>query len=123
MLAITARLLRDIRGAHRYGIVVDEPRLEWARTVSRVRAVIADIQNVKRVQDRLRDVNGALFLEGTASFVDAHRVKLADSGRELHGERFVLAVGGKARRLPIPGAELAWTPDGIVNLHHLPESS
>jgi pyruvate/2-oxoglutarate dehydrogenase complex dihydrolipoamide dehydrogenase (E3) component len=101
---------------------VDEPRLEWTRTVSRVRAVIADIENVKRVQDRLRDVNGMLFLEGTASFVDAHRVKLADSGRELRGEKFVLAVGGKARRLPIPGAELAWTPDGIVNLEHLPES-
>jgi pyruvate/2-oxoglutarate dehydrogenase complex dihydrolipoamide dehydrogenase (E3) component len=122
VLAITARLLRDIRGAGRYGILVDEPRLEWSRTVSRVREVIADIQNVKRVQDKLRDGRGEVFLEGAAAFVDAHRVRLADSGRELRGEQFILCVGGKARRLPIPGAELALTPEQLVDLETVPKS-
>ena len=64
VLAITARLLRDIRGAGAYGIEVSEPQLEWKSTVSKVRQVIADIQNVKRVQDKLRDAGGQLFLEG-----------------------------------------------------------
>ena len=122
VLAITARLLRDIRGAGAYGIEVSSPTLEWKTTTSRVRQVIGDVQNVKRVQDKLRDAGGELFLEGAASFLDAHTVKLSDSGRELQAEKIILCVGGKARRPPIPGVEFAITPEQIVDLEHLPKS-
>ncbi len=122
VLAITARLLRDIRGAGAYGIKVSEPQLEWKATIAKVRQVISDIQNVKRLQDQLRDAGGELFLEGTASFLDANRVKLADSGRELTAKKIILCVGGKARRPPIPGVEFAITPEGIVDLESLPKS-
>ncbi len=122
VLAITARLLRDIRGAGAYGINVSEPQLEWKTTVAKVRQVISETQNVKRVQDKLRDVGGQLFLEGAASFLDPHRVKLADSGRELSAKNIILCVGGKARRPPIPGVEFAITPEEIVDLERLPKS-
>jgi glutathione reductase (NADPH) len=122
VLAITARLLRDIHGAGVYGIKVPSVELEWKTTTSRVRQVIGDIQNVKRVQDKLRDAGGELFLEGAASFLDAHTVKLSDSGRELKAEKIILCVGGKARRPPIPGVEFAITPEEIIDLEHLPKS-
>ncbi len=122
VLAITARLLRDIRGAGAYGIEVSEPQLEWKTTVSKVRQVISEIQNVKRVQDKLRDAGGQLFLEGAASFLDSHRVKLADSGRELSAKKIILCVGGKARRPSIPGVEFAIAPEEIVDLKRLPKS-
>jgi pyruvate/2-oxoglutarate dehydrogenase complex dihydrolipoamide dehydrogenase (E3) component len=122
VLAITARLLRDIRGAGVYGIQVSEPKLEWKTTVAKVRQVIGDIQNMKRVQDKLRDAGGQLFLEGAACFLDAHRVKLADSGRELTAKKIILCVGGKARRPPIPGVEFAITPEEIVDLETVPKS-
>jgi pyruvate/2-oxoglutarate dehydrogenase complex dihydrolipoamide dehydrogenase (E3) component len=122
VLAIAARLLRDIRGAGAYGINVSEPELEWKTTVIKVRQVISDIQNVKRLQDKLRDAGGQLFLEGAASFLDLHRVKLADSGRELTAKKIILCVGGKARRPPIPGVEFAITPEEIVDLESLPKS-
>ncbi len=122
VLAITARLLRDIRTAGTYGIEVSAPSLEWSRTVLRVREVIAQINNVKRVQDKLRDAGGELFLEGNASFVDAHTVRLSDSGRSLRGAKFILCTGGKARRPPIPGVEHALTPDEVIDLEHLPAS-
>lgn len=122
VLAITARLLRDIRGASAYGIQVGTPVLEWRRTVEKVRQVIGEIQNVKRVQDKLRELGSEVFLEGAASFVDAQTVRLADSGRELRAAKFILATGGKARRVPIPGVELAITPEQIVDLEVLPKS-
>jgi pyruvate/2-oxoglutarate dehydrogenase complex dihydrolipoamide dehydrogenase (E3) component len=122
VLAITARLLRDIRGAGVYGIKVSEPQLEWKTTVAKVRQVISEIQNIKRVQDKLRDAGGELFLEGAASFLDLYRVKLADSGRELTAKKIILCVGGKARRPPIPGVEFATMPEEIVDLEHLPKS-
>ena len=122
VLAITARLLRDIRGAGAYGIEVSSPKLEWRTTVTRVRQVISDIQNLKRVQDKLRDAGGELFLEGAASFLDAHTVKLADTGRELKADKIILCVGGKARRPAIPGVEFAITPEEIIDLERLPKS-
>ncbi len=122
VLAITARLLRDIRGAGAYGIEVSNPKLEWKTVVSRVRQVISDIQNLKRVEDKLRDAGGELFLEGAAMFLDAHTVKLADSGRELRAEKIILCVGGKARRPDIPGVEFAITPEEIIDLASLPKS-
>ena len=122
VLAITARLLRDIRGAGAYGIEVSSPTLEWRTTVTRVRQVISDIQNLKRVQDKLRDAGGELFLEGAASFLDAHTVKLADTGRELKADKIILCVGGKARRPTIHGVEFAITPEEIIDLERLPKS-
>jgi pyruvate/2-oxoglutarate dehydrogenase complex dihydrolipoamide dehydrogenase (E3) component len=122
VMAITARLMRDIRGASAYGIQIDTPTLDWPQTMGKVRQVIADIQNMKRVQDKLRDLGGELFLEGAASFLDSHTVRLADSGLELNAANFILAVGGKARRPPFPGAELAITPDEVIDLEVLPRS-
>ena len=122
VLAITARLLRDIRGAAAYGIEVGPPSLHWPGAVKKVRHVIAEIQDTKRVEARLREVGGELFLEGEASLVDPNTVRLADSGRELTAPKLVLAVGGKARRLPFPGSELTMTLDELIDLDELPGS-
>jgi pyruvate/2-oxoglutarate dehydrogenase complex dihydrolipoamide dehydrogenase (E3) component len=122
VLAITARLMRDIHSAQGYGITVSAPRLEWPQTVARVRGVIAEIANVKRVQDKLREYGGEVFLEGSASFVDAHSVRLEDSGRVLTADKFILCTGGKARRPAIDGVEHAITPDQIIDLETLPKS-
>jgi pyruvate/2-oxoglutarate dehydrogenase complex dihydrolipoamide dehydrogenase (E3) component len=122
VLAITARLLRDIRAAGEYGIEVPPPKLDWHKTVARVREVIGEVQNVKRVQDKLREAGGELFLEGAASFLDPHTVKLADSERELRADKIILCVGGKARRPPIPGVEHAIVPEEISDLQELPKS-
>ena len=57
---------------------------------------------------------------GTARFVDSHTVALGD-GRQLSAERFILCVGGHARRLPFPGAEHALTHGDLWNLRQLPQ--
>ncbi len=122
VLAITARLLRDIRAADWYGIQVNTPALEWKKTVARVRQVISDVQNMKRIQDKVTDLGGTVFLEGAATFVDAHRVRLADSGRELTADTIILCIGGKARRPELPGAEHALMPQELITLERLPAS-
>jgi pyruvate/2-oxoglutarate dehydrogenase complex dihydrolipoamide dehydrogenase (E3) component len=122
VLAITARLMRDIRSAANYGVVVSAPQLEWPQTVARVRGVIAEIANVKRVQDKLRDHGSEVFLEGSAAFVDAHTVKLEHSGRVLTADKFILCTGGKARRPALEGVDHAITPDQIIDLESMPRS-
>ena len=120
VLAITARLLRDIRGAAAYGIEVSEPRLDWQRTVARVREVIGDVNANKNLLPKLTQQGGKLFLGGRASFLTPHSIRLA-SGRELSAEKIILAIGGQARRPPIPGIEHAITPEELFSLEVLPK--
>jgi pyruvate/2-oxoglutarate dehydrogenase complex dihydrolipoamide dehydrogenase (E3) component len=120
VLAITARLLRDIRGAAAYGIEVSEPRLDWKRTVARVQEVIGDVNANKNLVPKLAQNGGKLFLGGQASFISSHSVRLA-TGRELSGDKIILAIGGQARRPPISGIEHAITPEELFTLEVLPK--
>jgi pyruvate/2-oxoglutarate dehydrogenase complex dihydrolipoamide dehydrogenase (E3) component len=120
VLAITARLLRDIRGAHAYGIEVSQPQLDWKRTVARVNEVIGEVNANKNLIPKLQRLGGQIFLGGQASFVSSHRIRLA-SGREISGDKYILAIGGQARRPPIPGVEHAITPEELFSLEALPK--
>lgn len=120
VLAKTARLVREARTAAGYGVEVGDPSVVWPRTVARVRAVIERIHQVKAEPYRLADLGVDLFLEGAARFVDPHTVELADSGRRLRADQVILCVGGRSRRLPIPGAELAVIPEQVLDLPAVP---
>jgi glutathione reductase (NADPH) len=122
VLAKTARTLRDIRGAHAYGIQVNEPSIEWPQTRERVRQVIEEVHANKRVSQNIRAAGGDLFMEGTATFISPHEVRLSDSGRVLSADKIILCIGGHSRRLPIPGVEHALYPENILDLEALPRA-
>ena len=56
---------------------------------------------------------------GPVGFVDPHTLA-AGGARTWAADRFILAVGGHAGRLPIPGADLALTYEDIPSLDRLP---
>ena len=58
---------------------------------------------------------------GPARFTDPHRL-VVDDGTELEADRYILAGGGHARRLPFPGSELALTHDDVWTMDELPGS-
>ena len=93
----------------------------------------AAVANATRVADyshdvkRMSDYIAACGVElvqnaGPARFVDEHTIEVPD-GRRFSGDAIVVAVGGHAGRLPIPGAELALTYEDIRDLTELPVSS
>jgi len=122
VLAKTARLLREIRAAGEYGIDVGPPALQWPQTVERIRAVIAEVQDRKRTAAVLAETGTRLYTEGRARFVGPHAVELADSGRRVEGDAFVVCVGGHSRVLPIPGADLALMAEHVLDLDVLPRA-
>lgn len=120
VLAKTARIVREVRTAHEYGIAVSAPVIEWEATVARVRATVDRVRDIKREPERFAAAGVELILEGRARFVDASTLVL-DSGRQLSAGSIIVAVGGHSRRLPIPGAELATVPEHLLDLPELPE--
>jgi len=58
---------------------------------------------------------------GNSRFVDAYTLEF-ESGEQIQGRRFIICVGGSARRLDFPGAEYALTHSDVWMLKDLPES-
>jgi len=121
VLAQTARLLRQINTADEFGIDRQEPHLRWPETVERVHRVIREVQAAKGSANALKEA-GADLIEGHARFVDPHTVQLAGSDRQVSADAFVVCVGGHSRALPVPGGELAWFAEHVLDLPELPRS-
>jgi pyruvate/2-oxoglutarate dehydrogenase complex dihydrolipoamide dehydrogenase (E3) component len=119
-LARAARLARDWSSWERFG-------LEGSRPVPNLDAVLANSVRVARFAHDKKDMAGHMrhygidLVEylGPVRFAGPHTVHAAD-GRSWHGDRVIIAVGGHAARLPVPGGELALSYADIRSLQALP---
>jgi pyruvate/2-oxoglutarate dehydrogenase complex dihydrolipoamide dehydrogenase (E3) component len=122
-LARAARLMRDARSWDRFGLHGTPPRIDIADALASSQRV-ADYALEQRQLDQFMRSNGIDLVEqtGPAVFQDLHTVRVAD-GRRFTGDAIIIAVGGHAGRLPIPGAELGLTYSDIRDLAQLPASA
>jgi pyruvate/2-oxoglutarate dehydrogenase complex dihydrolipoamide dehydrogenase (E3) component len=119
-LARAARLVRDWSSWPLFG-------LQGAAPVPDLPAVLANSERVARYAHDKKDMAGHLRHQGIdlvedvgpVSFTGPHTVAAGD-GRTWTADRIILAVGGHAGRLPIPGAEHALTYEDILSLSSLP---
>ena len=121
-LAQAARLRREARHLHRYGIEIGDATLDYGRLLARVREVVADVAEHSVPRAELQDAGVVLHEHaGTARFVDPHTVE-ADHGIRLTADKFILCAGGTNRALPVPGAELVGSHRDAWTLTTVPES-
>lgn len=119
-LARAARLARDWSSWATFGLDGPPP-------VPDLPAVVANSDRVARYAHDKKDMAGHLrrhgidLLEdlGPVGFTGPHTLAAGD-GRSWSADRIILAVGGHAGRLPIPGADLALTYEDIPSLTSLP---
>ena len=122
VLAKAARLRREAEHSSEYGLVGSVPKMDFARLLKRTQQTIYGIQEKKQLIKHLEDSGAQVFADaGSSLFTDAHTIELADDS-VLKGDKFVLCVGGHARRLDLPGAEYALTHSDTWSLKRLPRS-
>jgi pyruvate/2-oxoglutarate dehydrogenase complex dihydrolipoamide dehydrogenase (E3) component len=122
-LARAARLMRDTKSWERLGLRGVPPTVEIGAALASARRVADHVHDQQRLPTALRRQGIDLVDHaGPAAFTDPHTVALRD-GRELRGDAIVVAVGGRAERLPIPGVELALTYEDLRSLDALPGSA
>jgi dihydrolipoamide dehydrogenase len=121
-LAHASRLMRDARELGRYGVNVNNPTLDYARLLTRVREVVEDVRSHSNLRQQI-DSLGVTVREhaGTARFVNAHTIE-TDGGLRLQADKVILCTGGISRRLPIPGFELTATHSDAWSLTSAPRS-
>jgi dihydrolipoamide dehydrogenase len=122
VLARAARLMALAGQYTDYGMEVVQPELDFQRLLARTQAIVYEIHEKKQLIAHLEAAGAAVYAGvGEARFVDPHTIALPD-GRQLRGDKFILAAGGRARRLDFPGEELALTHSDIWRLQKLPRS-
>jgi pyruvate/2-oxoglutarate dehydrogenase complex dihydrolipoamide dehydrogenase (E3) component len=120
-LARAARLVRDWSSWDQFGLRGPRPTLD-------LDAVLANSSRVARHAHEKKDVAGLLrglgidLIEhlGPVRFTDPHTLRAA-AGRSWHGDRIIVAVGGHAAPLPVPGGHLALSYDDLRGLTALPD--
>ena len=122
VLAHAARLVRDAEQFADYGLVGEPPEVDFPRLLGRVRALVDEVHEKKRLRERL-EAAGVLVFDGSgeARFAGENSLALG-YGRRLEAEKFVLCAGGHARRLGLPGGELALTHSDVWTMGDLPRS-
>ncbi|MDQ3554234.1 MAG: NAD(P)/FAD-dependent oxidoreductase, partial [Chloroflexota bacterium] len=122
VLARAARLVRDAAQAPAYGIALPPAEVDLAALLTETQRIIYRLHEKKQLRYHLERVGVTVHEEtGQARFVGRHAVTLPD-GRRFEADRIIVCVGGHARRLPIPGGELALTHSDIWGLDRLPRS-
>jgi pyruvate/2-oxoglutarate dehydrogenase complex dihydrolipoamide dehydrogenase (E3) component len=119
-LARAARLARDWSSWATFGLDGPPP-------VPDLPAMVANSERVARYAHDKKDMAGHLRRDGIdlaedlgpVGFLDPHTLA-TDGGRTWSADRIILAVGGHAGRIPIPGADLALTYEDIGSLTSLP---
>ena len=120
-LARAARLVRDWSSWEGFGLRGPRPQVDLAATLANADRVARHAYEHRQAAQHIGDMGVQLIEEaGDVSFVDPHTIAAADA-RSWSADRVIIAVGGRAGRLPIPGAELALTYEDVRSLTALPE--
>jgi len=121
-LAHAARLIREARQLHQYGIGVSEPVLDYSRLLNRVREVVDGVRANSSLRPQI-DSLGVTVHEhaGVARFTDGHTVK-TESGLNLQAEKIIICTGGVSKKLSVPGFELTNTHSDAWGLSSIPPS-
>ena len=122
VLAKAARLMREAQHFDEYGLIGQEPTVDLELLLARVRQTIRSLHEKKQLLFHLQRAGIVAYTGvGQALFADESTVVLAGNVR-LQAKKFILCAGGRARHLPIPGAEYALNHSDLWSLTVLPRS-
>ncbi len=88
---------------------------DWAKFAA---ARDAEVNRLSGIYGKLLMGAGCKVFDARATFIDAHTLDVG--GQRVTADRIVIATGGQATRLDIPGAELGMISDGLFTLPALP---
>ena len=113
----SGRIHRLVKEAGAFGTRTGpDVALDWDTIVRRQHAIVRELQPPAAAFEK----SGAKIYLGEARFVNAHTVQ-AD-GRQIQGDKIVIAAGSEPVVPPVPGCGLAITSDDLLFLPQFPQS-
>ena len=107
----------SIREAAQYGWSVGDVSFDWPTLRD---AIQSEVSRLSGIYSNILEKNGATLYRERAELVDAHTVRLTNSGKEITADTILIAVGGYPWAPGIKGAEHAIVSDDAFTLETLP---
>ncbi len=122
LLVYGSQVQDQLQAAPSYGVSVGEVTQDSAVLLANVRQ---EVDRLNALHIAFLEKAGVVLVSGWGRFLDPHRVAVctagAESERVLHGQRILIAVGGRPHRPAFPGAELAWVSDHMFLQERYPQ--
>jgi glutathione reductase (NADPH) len=122
LLVYGSQVQDQLQAAPSYGVSVGEVTQDSAVLLANVRQ---EVDRLNALHIAFLEKAGVVLVSGWGRFLDPHRVAVrtagAESDRVLHGQRILIAVGGRPHRPAFPGAELAWVSDHMFLQERYPQ--
>jgi len=107
-----------IQEASGYGWTVGNVSFDWKTLRD---CIQKEVSRLSGIYSTILEKNGATLYRERAEFINAHTVKLQESGKMITAQTILIAVGGRPWMPSIPGAEHAIMSDDAFLLDELPE--
>jgi glutathione reductase (NADPH) len=107
----------EFEDAAGFGWTVEGARFDWKTLIANKDK---EIDRLNGIYIRNLQNAGVEIIESRATVVDAHKVRLEATGREITAERILIAVGATPFLPQIPGIEHAITSNEAFHLEDLP---
>ncbi len=99
-----------------YGWGRVEPSFEWPKLVE---AVDKEVRRLSQIYINMLEKSGVELIQGKAVLLDAHTVEVGE--RKITADKILIAVGGEAVKLDIPGIEHSITSREMFHLKEQPK--
>ncbi|MEN2751716.1 NAD(P)/FAD-dependent oxidoreductase [Psychrobacter sp. FBL11] len=120
-LARAARLRTDTELYPQFGLKGETPAVDFAAAIDNANRVAAHANEVWHLTKVVEQQGIEVIDEvGPTHFIDNKTVTIGD-GREFSADQIILTVGGKPRKLDIPGNELALSFHDLWSMTELPK--
>ena len=120
-LARAARLRTDTELYSQFGLKGEKPAVDFKAAIENANRVAAHANEVWHLTTIVEEQGIEVIDEiGSAHFVNNKTLEI-DDGRQFSADQIILTVGGKPKKLSIPGNELALTFHDLWSMTELPE--
>lgn len=109
-----SHLYKDAVG---YGWSEVQPSFDWQKLVE---VVNNEVMRLNQLHISFLEKAGVELIEGYAKFIDPHTVEVGD--RKITADKILIAVGGKAEKVDIPGIEHSITSREMFHLKEQPKT-
>jgi pyruvate/2-oxoglutarate dehydrogenase complex dihydrolipoamide dehydrogenase (E3) component len=125
VLLKAAKVASQLRHAGRYGLLDNEPEIDFQKIIDYVQKVREDVYE-EADNPEIFEAMGIEVVHGKARFTDPHTVIIENGGesREVTSRFFIIATGSSAVVPPIDGLKVVpyMTNENLFEQHDFPES-
>ncbi len=124
LMVYAANSKKNMDSSEGYGLKNEGINFESNTLLKNVREEVSRLSNLHR--NSLKKLNITVF-EGLGRFIAQNELeiicpKTKKIKNKISSKKILISVGGKPKKLNIPGIDLAWTSDDIFELENFPSS-